>query len=220
MAVIIDKVSGEEIVIYFRAKTADFFAEYGNEKKTSTGMEEVKTWAEQILQSSRNMTWAPVIIVEKFQQPTSYNLVLSIAASRQFYSLRSDGSLRMTRWPDVRESLHSRELSLDEALAKLAELSRDSFAGYWRSEWGAFQPPCATKNSTYGSAVYYLPYSEERWTALHNLQKALIAQGRMIKNLISTEAGSTMLHDAGESVPKALALFCPSPDDLQGGANA
>lgn len=183
-----------------------FSAEWGEKRWTDTNLVELKRVVERYLRESVTAEWKPVILF-KATGSNRYsgreNEWVGLEIDR-FYVAKIAGAMRQVKWQNYElDRRHREEKGTLEGLAASMIGSSQSFS--WKDNGREFEPPISdhydTDRRSYSYAgnddpTTYLPYSDEAWATLLEMQRKIAQLRDAIQGFIKSN-----------DVPRLLATF-------------
>lgn len=188
---------GVTIDIMMDPDNLTFFARVAGETLSNPNACRLKVAVIQKLTEVIGLTWIPVIEVKEAHiWAMGMEAAVGFVLNRFYVAQKVNGFWVKCRWEipaDWKDS--SNRLSYSEDF-------------YWLPSHGEFSLPCSHPESQSGR-VYYLPYTDETWAGLEQMQEAIKQLKVKLREMLSSTEGTQHLARIGANILRAL----PAPEE-------
>lgn len=190
------KGSGVEVPIFLDRNELDFFADFGGQTLRDGNAKSLQRRVWMAIDAAIRLDWQPVIEVREMRPfATPSHGFVGFEAGRFLWTRRHNGTLARVEWrnKDVTD-----KYAYAKTMTHRAKMVEE------------FDPPyrdCAGR-----AVVIYLPYTDELWNGLQELERAILILKARLTDLLMTEEGRARLAEVGQAMLKAL----PAPGPEKG----
>lgn len=200
-----------EAPIYFEAESGAFSCQYGGDEKRSQVLPEVRKWAKERLRALCELRWDPILMVQFSNEDSRVNNLVNCAQLEvhiERYHISWDGkqwvqcpwvvmppNTVMCSGPNASDMLQENyPMSPGELATQRIARSKP----FYDAEKVGQVIKFPIISSSINSAIYYVPYTEERWlTMIGIIDKLRELRGRIHTMLSSADGWNQLATIAG-----------------------
>ena len=174
----------EELVVYYDTEGKHFFGTFAGHRVNGETQNKAHIALYNLVTQMVEIEWIPVIQVshERDIAFARSNILLAFTFKRYYIGLKADGChIMLEHWNLMEEHGEDKEQLLGFSKPMYHEMSKvdwHNLPGQWNNE-------------------HYIPYTEELWIGLCQLQKAVQELVEKLKSLISTPEGIQRIEGVG-----------------------